>query len=64
MTECHIYLFIYFSLQSHLQNNDFELMFIFIPTYAKIGSVKFILTLLRHVSVLIRTHLQGVYKLC
>jgi len=63
MTECHIYLLIYFSLQSHIQNNEFELMFIIIPTYAKMGSVKFILKLLRHVSVLIH-HLQGVYKLC
>jgi len=43
MTECHIYLLIYFSLQSHIQNNDFELMFIIIPIYAKIGNVKFII---------------------
>jgi len=63
MTECQTYLFIYFSLESHLQNNDFELIFVIIPTYAKIGSVKFIQNLLRHVSVLIQ-HLQGAYKLC
>ena len=63
MTECHIYLLIRFSLQSHTQNKYFELMFIIITTYAKIGSVKFILKLRRHVSLLIH-HLQGVYKLC
>jgi hypothetical protein len=38
-------------------------MFIIIPTYAQISSVKLILKLFWHVSVLIQ-HLQGVYKLC
>jgi len=38
-------------------------MFIIIPTYAQISSVKLILKLLRHVSVFIH-HLQGAYKLC
>jgi len=38
-------------------------MFIIIPTNAHLSSVKLILKLLRHVSVLIH-HLQGVYKLC
>jgi len=35
---------------------------ILVPTYAQISSVKLVLKLLRHVSVLIH-HLQGVYKL-
>jgi len=36
-------------------------MFIIIPTYSQISSVKLILKLLRHVSILIH-HLQGVYR--
>ena len=40
----------------------FIFMFIIIPTYAQTSSVKLILKLFRHVSVLIH-HLQGVYKL-
>ena len=38
-------------------------MFIITPTIAHVSSIKLILKLLRHVSVLIY-HLQGAYKLC
>ena len=39
------------------------LMFIIIPTNAHVSSIKFILKLLRHVSVFLH-HLQGAYKSC
>jgi len=38
-----------------------KIMFIIITNYAQISSVKLMLKLLRHVSVLIH-HLQGVYS--
>jgi hypothetical protein len=47
----------------HTVHIDLLIVFIIIPTYAQISSVKVVLKLLRHVSVLIN-HLQGVYKLC
>ena len=43
--------------------NKCIMQFIITPTYAQISSIKLILKLLQHVSVLIH-HLQGVYKLC
>jgi len=38
-------------------------MLVIVPKYAKVSSVKFVLKVFRHVSVLIH-NLQGVYKLC
>lgn len=43
-------------------SND-EPIFIILPTYAQRSSIKLVLNLLRHVSVLI-PHSQEVYKLC
>jgi len=51
---------VYFRMKRKI---NLKLMFIIIPTYAQISSVKLISKLLRHVSVLI-PHLQGIYKLC